>query len=287
MKTLLMTLGVALGVAAVAQTTEMAQSSPKITQQSIIVNPVKPDLKVEVWTRKDPTGSKTPTYVAGDHIYLNVKVNDDAYVYLFNVDAKGTIDLILPNKFASGGNFLKANTTKEFPSKEDKFTFDIAGPAGVNKVLVLASKTELDLDQIAQFKGDQTTGFATVTVKGGQNGLAQALSIVVKPLPSQDWVTDTLQYQISAKVATPPQPTVTNTTTWKSTFRSKMAIKNVYAFYANQLMQQGFEEDTMTSSRGQVVGKFDQGENMKATLTVKQRPGTTTYDIVIVRQKTQ
>ncbi|MFB9990802.1 DUF4384 domain-containing protein [Deinococcus oregonensis] len=283
MKHVLMTLALLGGAStAVAQT---------ITSQSIIVNPVVSPLKVNVWTAKDTTGTKTPTYIAGDRIVLNVKTTQDAYVYLFNVDQRGNINLILPNKFASGANFIKANTTKSFPGKEDKFTFDIAGPAGLNKVLAVASTDELNLDDIAQFKEDQQTGFATVTIKGGQNGLAQALSIIVKPLESKAWVTDVAQYQISATVATPPVPvvstTTTTTSTWKSSFKSGLSLVRVYDFYANQLKGQGYESDEMTTSRLQVVGKFSLPDETTANLTVKQRPGTTMYDVVLVRKQPQ
>ncbi|ADV67488.1 DUF4384 domain-containing protein [Deinococcus maricopensis] len=268
---------------AAAASVAAAQTTPTISSQSIIVNPVKPDLQVNVWTAKDTTGTKVPTYVAGEHITLNVKTNQDAYVYLFNVDGKGNVDLILPNRFASGENFVRANTTKAFPSQQDKFTFDIAGPAGVNKVLALASKTKLNLDDIAQFKADQKTGFATVTVSG-QTGLAQALSIVVKPLPSKDWVTDVAQYQISSKVATPPVPTTTTTTSWKSTFQSTLSLRETYNFYANQLKAQGYVAGLSTTSPGQMTGDFTYEQGVTAKLTVKRRAQSMTYDVVIQRQ---
>ncbi|UBV41448.1 DUF4384 domain-containing protein [Deinococcus taeanensis] len=281
MKHVLTTLTLAV-TAAVAS----AQTAPRITSQSIIVNPVVSPLKVSVWTGKDTTGTKTPAYVAGDRITLNVKTTQDAYVYLFNVNHKGEIDLILPNRFATGANFVKANTTKSFPSAEDKFTFDIAGPAGLNKVLALASTTELDLTDIAQFKADQQTGFATVTVKGGQAGLAQALSIVVQPLKSQEWVTDVAQYEISAKVATPPVPVMTTTSTWKASFTSGMTLARVYDFYANQLRAEGYVLEEKVSSQLQVVGRFTLTDNVKARLTVKQRAaGRNTFDVVLVRQE--
>lgn len=288
MKTILMTLGLVAGAS-----TAFAQTTPKITSQSIIVNPVVSPLKVNVWTAKDTTGSKTPVYVAGDRIVLNVKTTQDAYVYLFNLDQRGNVNLILPNKFASGSNFIKANTTKSFPGTNDKFTFDIAGPAGLNKVLALASTEELDLDDIAQFKEDQQTGFATVTVTGGQTGLAQALSIIVTPLASKDWVTDVAQYQISSTVAAPPVAVVSTTTTtsktstWKSSFKSTWTMKRIYDLYANQLQAQGYVSDKTTSGRLQIVGTFSMTENMTADLTVKQRPGTAMYDVVIVRKQTQ
>ncbi|WP_240741207.1 hypothetical protein [Deinococcus sp. Arct2-2] len=158
-------------------------------------------------------------------------------------------------------------------------------------VLAVASTEELDLDDIAQFKGDQQTGFATVKIKGGQNGLAQALSIIVKPLASQDWVTDVAHYQISATVATPPRPVVSTTTTavstWKSSFKLTLSLVRVYDFYANQLKGQGYESDEMTTSRLQMVGKFSLYDDSSANLTVKQRPGTTMYDVILVRKHAQ
>jgi len=273
--------------------TASAQTTPKITSQSIIVNPVVSPLKVNVWTAKDTTGAKIPTYVAGDRIVLNVKTTQDAYVYLFNVDQKGNVNLILPNKFDSGSNFISANTTKSFPGKDDKFTFDIAGPAGLNKVLALASTEELNLDDIAQFKEDQKTGFATVTVTGGQAGLAQALSIIVTPLASKDWVTDVAQYQISSTVSAPPVAVVTTTTTstktstWKSSFKSTWGLKRIYDLYANQLQGQGYLAEKTTGARFQMVGDFSMADNMTANLTVKQRPNSAMYDVVIVRKQTQ
>ncbi|WP_027481832.1 DUF4384 domain-containing protein [Deinococcus pimensis] len=175
-----------------------ALAAPRISAQSIIVNPTPTDLQVRVSTDKDPTGGQVPNYRVGEKIRLSVTANQDAYVYLFNVNPDGSIDQILPNRFASGANFIKANTVKQFPASGDNFTFDISGPSGLNKVLALASKTELNLDQISSFKATGTTtsaadAFATVTVKGQQQ-LAQALSIVVTPLPQNTWVTDTALY---------------------------------------------------------------------------------------------
>ncbi len=173
-----------------------ALAAPRVSAQSIIVNPTPTDLQVRVWTDKDTTGQQVPNYRVGERIRLFTTVNQDAYVYLFNVNPDGSIDQILPNRYESGNNFIRAGTTKQFPAAGDNFTFDIAGPAGLNKVLALASKTQLNLDQISQFRNDTSgnqNGFATVTVKGQQN-LAQALSIVVNPLPQTSWVTDTAYY---------------------------------------------------------------------------------------------
>jgi hypothetical protein len=62
-------------------------------------------------------------------------------------------------------------------------------------VLAVASKTELNLNNISQFQSNSQ--FATGRVEGQQQ-LAQALSIVVNPLPQNTWVSDTALYSVSA-----------------------------------------------------------------------------------------
>lgn len=180
----------------VALLASTAFAAPKISAQSIIVNPAQPDLQVKVNVNKDTSGNAAPNYKAGEGISINTTVNRDAYVYLFNVDARGNVDQILPNQLQGGGNFVKANTTAVFPDTGSGFTFTVGDDTGLNKVLALASLTPLDLSQISSFKSSSEQ-FATVTAKG-QDGLAQALSIVVNPVPQNSWVTDTAFYNVVA-----------------------------------------------------------------------------------------
>ena len=174
-----------------------AAAAPKISAQSIIVNPTQPDLNVSVRVDKDTTGNQNPAYRVGDKISISATVNRDAYVYLFNVNPDGSVDQILPNRL-SGENFVKANTTTTFPAADANFTYTVGGPIGQNKVLALASLTPLNLSQISEFKTAQDQ-FATVKTQGGQTGLAQALSIVVNPLPQNSWVSDTAFYTVAAQ----------------------------------------------------------------------------------------
>ena len=172
-----------------------AFAAPKISAQSIIVNPAQPDLSVSVRVNKDTTGNANPGYRVGENISITTSVNRDAYVYLFNVDSTGEVSQILPNRIQGGGNFVKANTTAVFPAAGAGFTYSVDGQVGLNKVLALASTTELNLDQLSTFSGQDQ--FATVNAKG-QDGLAQALSIVVNPIPQNTWVSDTAFFSVVA-----------------------------------------------------------------------------------------
>lgn len=201
----LMTVTALLGLAA-----GTAVASPaKITAQSIIVNPVETKLDVQVWVNKDATGNANPVYRKGEALSVGLRTNADAYVYLFNVNANGTIDLFFPNGFEES-NFMKANVTRSFPAQDAKYTFTVGGPNGQDKLLALASTRELNLDDIARFAGDQ--GFAQVRLSG-QDNLARALSIVVNPLPADGWTTDVALFRVQAQTSGGTSGTVTQTPT--------------------------------------------------------------------------
>ncbi len=269
-----------------------ALAAPQISAQSIIVNPVPADLQVRVWTDRDASGQKVPAYAPGDRIRLYASVSQDAYVYLFNVDPGGQVDLILPNKYQGGANFLKANAVKVFPAAGDAFTFDIAAPYGVNKVLAVASKTPLKLDQIATFK-TQHNSFADVQVKG-QQGLAQALSIVVTPVPQNTWHSATASYQVvsrtgaaPAPVGTPPRSAapLTGVPTpapvrgpwgaareWKSTLETRSAdLRALHERYAAFLRAEGYQLVELKSKNNEVSSEYRRGSRDRAELSVKRK----------------
>ncbi|MXV20189.1 DUF4384 domain-containing protein [Deinococcus xianganensis] len=173
-----------------------ALAAPKLSAQSIIVNPVPTNLSVKVWVDRDTSGDRTPVYRVGDRIRISTTVNEDAYVYLFNINPDGTTDQILPNRLSSSA-YVRAGQVRTFPDRGDNFVFNISGPRGINKVLVIASRTPLNLDQLSSYGQGET--FATVQPKT-QAGFAQALSIVVnpveQPVPQQNWTSDTVRYSV-------------------------------------------------------------------------------------------
>lgn len=173
-------------------------AAPRLSAQSIIVNPVHTDLAVQVWTDRAADASGIPDYQVGDTIRIYANVNRDAYVYLFNIDPDGTVNLILPNNLSGGANYLRAGEVRAFPGAQDDFSYDIVAPYGLNKVLALASEVPLNLNTIVDFQSQdaQATGFADVRVTG-QPQLAQALSIAVGPLSQTTWVSDVALYNVA------------------------------------------------------------------------------------------
>jgi hypothetical protein len=176
----------------------MAYATPALSPQGIIVNPVPTDLEVQTWVDRDPAGLGNATYFFGDKIQIYTRVNQSAYVYLFNINADGQIDLILPNAF-NPNNYLRAGETRVFPENGARYEFTISGPAGVDQVLAVASRQPLSLAQIADIRSGQ------MRVQGASN-LARALSIVVTPLPDRDWVSDAVRYNVQPRLVSNPVP---------------------------------------------------------------------------------
>ena len=302
-----LTLPLALMTAALTVT---ASAAPKISAQSIIVNPVQTSLSVKVWTDRDSSGTQTPNYYVNDKIRIYTSVNQDAYVYLFNVDPTGKVDLILPNRYAGGANYVRAGAVKTFPSAQDRFTFDIAAPYGLNKVLALASKTQLNLNDIATFQGQSGQpaqgGFAEVKVEGQQQ-LAQALSIVVNPVPQNTWISDVAYYNVAQGYGTgyvqpapvPAQPVVVQPaqpqpaygfpvyngyqqSEWRTTFSSDRSADEVYSYYADELQRQGYRQTDRRADRGRYAGQFQNG-NSVSELRITVNAGR--FEIVILKRQ--
>lgn len=170
----------------------------ELSPLGIVVNP-KPGFSVDVGLNK---GGATPSYEVGEHIQISVTVSENSYIYLFNVRSDGQIVQILPNELDGDGrnNYVRSGETKTFPPRGADYTFDISTPYGLDKVIALASRSQLNTRTLANFASGDS--FATSSI--GEGGFAQALGIIVTPIPQSNWVTDTAQFYVGAPPA--PQP---------------------------------------------------------------------------------
>jgi hypothetical protein len=172
-----------------------------INPLGIVVNP-KPGFDVQVSLNKRGGPDGIPSYRIGESIEISVTVSESSYVYLFNVKANGQIVQILPNEVDADGrnNYLRAGETKRFPPPNGGYLFEISGPRGLDKVIAVASRSQLDTRTLASFaSGDQ---FASSSI--GESGFAQALGIIVRPIPQTNWVTATTRFYVGDAPVQPP-----------------------------------------------------------------------------------
>jgi hypothetical protein len=236
----------------------LAQPQITVSPQSIVVNPL-PSFTTEVFVDKDSSGNGTPSYGIGEAISIGVRVSEASYVYVFNVKSTGEIRQILPNRYDADGqnNYLQAGETKYFPPRGARYAFNVDGPNGLDKVIAVASRSQLDTHQLADFVDD--SGFASSTI--GQDGFAQTFSIVVTPIPQADWVTDTALFNVGSGQAVAPQPTpqpgtvlfnnpyllaypgssVTYLDAQEAEFEVDAGLTDVYTNFHNQMTQAGWQ----------------------------------------------
>jgi hypothetical protein len=169
-----------------------------LSPRSIVVNPV-PAFDLEVWVDKDRTGREAPAYAVGESIRVSVRPSEDAYVYLFSIAADGEVVQILPNRYDASFSdaFVRGGTTRTYPPENARYTFNVAPPGGLAKVIAVASRRQLDTSTLATFRSERD--FATSEL--GEEGFARALRIIVNPLPQTEWVSATALYYVGSRPA--------------------------------------------------------------------------------------
>ena len=174
-----------------------AAAQPQIGPSAIVVNPV-PSFTAEVSVDRDASGAGTPVYNVGDPVTVTVRSSEAGYVYLFNVRSSGEVVQLLPNRLdaAGGDNAIAAGATKTFPPPGARYAFTVDGPDGLDRVTAVVSKTQLDTATLAQF-GSGGLAESTLTPER----FAESLSVIVTPLPTEAWVTDTASFQVGRAAA--------------------------------------------------------------------------------------
>lgn len=243
-----------------------ALAAPQLSPQGIIVNPINTQLSVQTWLDRDVNGTGNSDYNIGDKIKISTNVNESAYVYLFDIDTNGNVSMIFPNSL-NPNNFVGAGETKTFPQPGANFDFTVSGPTGIDQVLVVASRTPLSVNQIADIR----TGQGRVQ---GADALARALSIVVSPINQNDWVSDAVSFRVQNSyavqpntiVVTPVQPNPVfvdvqpipgwfvinqNGSRNDKTFTYRGGDFNqAYVYYHNDLVKKGWTRTSFKQNRG-------------------------------------
>ena len=102
-----------------------------VAPKGIIIQPPTPTgLTVRVWVDKG-------AYAVGETIQVRFSVSEDAYVYIYDIDAAGKVSLLFPN-FYSQNNFVTAgdHVLPDLPS----YRLTVTEPTGTEYLQIVASK---------------------------------------------------------------------------------------------------------------------------------------------------
>jgi hypothetical protein len=135
-------------------------------------------------------------------------------------------------------------------------------------VLALASKTKLNLGDLARFETAQED-VSRVNVQG-QGNLAQALSIVVSPVARDSWVTHAAQYTITHRDLRGLPSVDAGALKSQAAFDRDARLSEVFVEYANRLRADGYGTLSVKDNHKDTLqGVFARGGRQVA-LEVKQ-----------------
>lgn len=110
-----------------------AQVEPEaIAPEALIVKPAPGDVRVRIQTDRS-------RYRVGESVQIRFWVSEPAYVYIYNVDSRGRVRLIFPNRF-DANNRVRAGE-HQLPGAGYRFRVD--GPPGTEYLQILAIRTRL------------------------------------------------------------------------------------------------------------------------------------------------
>lgn len=126
---------------------------------------------------------KNLTYAKGETVKLNVKVNEDAYVAIYNVGPTGKITQLFPNKFQKDG-LLKAGHVTSVPPVDSKTAIKVTGDTGAELIKVVASNKPLKIVSGVVMSDDQVF----MPLKEGVDEFSRDLSLATDaPAPAEKW----------------------------------------------------------------------------------------------------
>jgi outer membrane protein OmpA-like peptidoglycan-associated protein len=77
-------------------------------------------------------------YTQGEKIIINFRTNTDAYVTVYDIDTRGQVSVLFPNRILSD-NVVKGNQVYSMPNSSYSYDLIVEGPEGIEYVDVVAS----------------------------------------------------------------------------------------------------------------------------------------------------
>jgi outer membrane protein OmpA-like peptidoglycan-associated protein len=108
--------------------TDVSTSTRKIVPQP------RGQINVDVWFDKQ-CGAP---YEQGEKIIISFKTNTDGYVTVYDIDTRGNVSVIFPNRHYPD-NFVRGNQVYSMPNRSYSYDLVVEGPEGIEYVDVVAS----------------------------------------------------------------------------------------------------------------------------------------------------
>lgn len=93
-------------------------------------------VNVDVWLDRSEY-----TFYPGDRLKLFFKADRDCYIAVYNIDVGGREHILFPQQGETG--FVQKDSVYELPPANADYDYEITGPEGIEKIVVLASTIRL------------------------------------------------------------------------------------------------------------------------------------------------
>ena len=142
------------------------------------------DLKIKVWADK----GEGSVYKKDESVQFHFRSNKDCYIYLYHMDASGSVKLLFPNSF-NRDNKVKANQVNSIPDDTMNFDLKITEPLGAEMVKAFASlqpvkdleikPDEVGFRDIGKIMDAKTRGIITRSIEAvAKEGYAENTCII-------------------------------------------------------------------------------------------------------------
>lgn len=168
----------------------VAQQSEQPIPEGIIVQPAQTPLAVQL-------GLEKALYAPGEKLRLSIALNQDAYVYIYNITPDRRVNLLFPNAYQPI-NLLKAGV-HTIPNQ--RYSLVISPPTGFECIQVLALAAPLPLEQlIPEGKFSPQNPFPLLSQKP-QEFKAFMQSLIVGAVSTTGWAAAWTCFQVAAPQA--------------------------------------------------------------------------------------
>lgn len=134
-------------------------------------------------------------YQIGDLVVLRIRSERDCYVTLFDVGTSGNVTVLLPNRYRSD-NLIKADKLVSFPGSGDGFNYQVTGPEGLERIVVVGATSPLNLvaEDLAQYESARSV-FMTAPPDNARPLMQRARDVLVKA-KADEWASDQVTFLI-------------------------------------------------------------------------------------------
>ena len=116
-------------------------------------------------TRSVGIRPRRQSFLVGDEIRILMRADRNCHLSLINIGSTGSVSILLPNALRDDTLVIAGQWTT-FPKKEDGFSLPLLGPAGVEKIVAIASENPLDLKPDDFHQSGQFAEVTERTIRG-------------------------------------------------------------------------------------------------------------------------